>query len=180
MDLPGTERALKRWRFIVIFWPLVCFVLAGMILCQPYRGAEERFCDAMFAVFPLIFFAIGMKMRHRLLKERRYAIALTIATVVSRGRRTHSGKSRYFPEYEFQVGEKIYKTISKNGYSACCLKEGEKVELYYAPENLNIFYVPLMQKHDNRWAMLLCGVGIVYPLIGLFAPQIRGLVSFLN
>lgn len=45
------------------------------------------------------------------------------------------------------------------------------MKLYYAPDNPNVFYVPIMQRHDKRWAMLLCGVGIVYPLVGLYAEK---------
>lgn len=58
--------------------------------------------------------------------------------------------------------------------------EGREVDLYYAPEDPKIFYVPAMQKHVKRWAALLCGVGILWPLPGLVAPQIRALFCFLE
>ena len=42
-----------------------------------------------------------------------------------------------------------------------------------------LFYVPAMQTHDRRWSNLLCGVGILFPLAGLFAPLLQNLFSFL-
>ncbi len=179
-DAIEPDYVLKRWRFFAISWSLLCLIFAGIIIYQSIKGMEKRFAgDAIFAVVPLIFFAIGMTIRRRLLKERRHATTLTTAIVISKGKRIHEGKRKFFPEYEFQVGEKIYKVTSQMGYNICYVGEGKKVELYYAPENPKLFYVPVMQKHDNRWSILLCGIGIVYPLIGLFAPQVRALFSFL-
>ncbi len=182
-DAIEPDYKLKRWRFLAISWPLVCFIFAGIILSQPGRGGEQRVVDAVFAVFPLIFFAIGMKIQRRLLKEKRYATALASATVVSIEQTMHIGEGNkrcYFPEYEFQVGEMLYRVKSPSGFSQCYVKKGQRVELYYAPENPKVFYVPVMQKHDKRWGMLLCGVGMVFSLVGLFAPQIRAIVFWLN
>lgn len=174
------ERALKRWHFLAVAWPALCMVFLGIIIFQSVRGTEGRVAtDAAFTVIPLIFFGIGMAMRYRLLKERRFATALTTATVVSAGRRTHAEKRHYFPEYEFQVGQETYHVISPSGYSSCFVGEGRQVDLYYAPDNPRMFYVPLMQKHDNRWSKLLCGAGILWPLAGFFAPQIRAVLWFL-
>ncbi len=47
--------ALKRWRFFAVFWPLTCFVFAGIIVSQSSRGAEEHITDAIFSVIPLVF-----------------------------------------------------------------------------------------------------------------------------
>ena len=121
-----------------------------------------------------------MSMRGRLLKERRYAVILTKAAVVSSGRRMRSGKWYFFPEYGFQAGDNMYRVKSPGGYSVCYAGEGREVDLYYAPEDPKIFYVPAMQKHVKRWAALLCGVGILWPLPGLVAPQIRALFCFLE
>ena len=175
------ERSFKGWRFCAVFWPLLCIGFAGIILYQSIQGMEERFAgDAAFTVIPLIIFAIGMKMRHRLIKERRNATVRTTAAVVSTGRRAHSGEINYFPEFEFWAGEKAYQVKYACGYSYCVVEEGQKVDLYYDPQNPNTFYVPLMQKHDKRWAAILCGVGVLWPLFGLFAPQIRALVALLE
>lgn len=171
--------ALKRWRFFAIFWPLTCFVFAGIIVSQSSRGAEEHITDTIFSIIPLVFFTIGMTIRHRLLKERRYATILTTATVISDGIRSYSGKNTPFPEFEFQVNGTTYKVKSLRRYRFRFVQERKKVALYYAPENPRIFYVPIMQKHDNRCSILFCGIGVIFPLIGLFAPQIRTLFSFL-
>ena len=138
--------ALKRWRFFAVFWPLTCFVFAGIIVSQSSRGAEEHITDAIFSVIPLVFFTIGMTIRHRLLKERRYATILTTATVISDGIRSYSGKNTSFPEFEFQVNGTTYKVKSLRRCSFRFIQERKKVALYYSPENLRIFYVPIMQK----------------------------------
>lgn len=180
-DTLKPDRALKRHRFFAVCWPLLCIVFSGIIVYQSIQGMDERFAgDAGFALIPLVFFAIGMSMRGRLLKERRNAVILTKATVVSSGRRMRAGKRYFFPEYEFQAGDNMYRVKSPGGYSVCYLGEGREVDLYYAPENPKVFYVPAMQKHEKRWAGLLCGVGILWPLIGLLAPQIRALLWFLE
>lgn len=63
---------------------------------------------------------------------------------------------------------------------ATVVSEGEQVELYYARQNTYVFYVPAMLKHDRRVSGLLCGIGILFPLIGVFAPLIRPLFYFLG
>ncbi|MCI8608301.1 MAG: hypothetical protein HFE73_01495 [Firmicutes bacterium] len=63
---------------------------------------------------------------------------------------------------------------------ATVISAGEQVELYYARQNTYVFYVPAMLKHDRRVSGLLCGIGILFPLIGVFAPLIRPLFYFLG
>lgn len=169
---------LKTWRFFAILWPFMCVLFIGIIICAPGRNMEERICDTFFALIPLIFFAIGMSMRRRLLKERRYATALTKAFVVSEGLRIQPGKRNFFPEFEFRAGESTYRVQYTAGYSFHIVSTGEEVDLYYNPQNPRIFYVPAVQKHDNRLSLLLCGVGVVWPLLGLFAPLYRPLFSY--
>lgn len=172
--------SMKRWRFFAVFWPLSCMVFAAFIVYQAVGGMEERAFDISFEIIPLIFFASGMSIRRRLLKERESATVLTTATVVSRGYRRRSGHRSYFPEYAFKAGETEYHVKSPAGYGFCHVSEGRRVELYYSPGNPKVFYVPLMQKHDNRLSILLCGIGVVYPLLGLFAPLLREAFSFLE
>lgn len=173
------DSALKTWRMFAILWPILCMIFVGIILYQALQGTEERIFDIGFAFIPLVFFAIGMRIRYRLLKERIHATVLTRATVVSQGKRTRVGERMFFPEYEFQVGEISYHVTARLGYSVCLVSEGRQVELYYAPENPRIFYVPLMQRHDNRVSLLLCGVGVLWPLFGLFAPLMWALYEYL-
>ncbi len=177
------DNARRIWCFLAVCWPVLCFIFAGIVMCRPGQAGEERIVDTMFTLFPLIFFTIGMAMWNRLLKEQRYATVLTMATVACIRSRPHIGagnKRNYFPEYEFRAGEKTCRVKYSSGYSRCYVKEGQQVKLYYAPDNPNVFYVPIMQRHDKRWAMLLCGVGIVYPLVGLFASRLRSVFSFLE
>lgn len=178
----GTEaaHALKRWRFLAVLWPLLCMVFMGIILFSPDRNIDERIADVMFTLIPLVFFAVGMSIRRSLLKERRYATVLTTATVVSEGLSTRPGKRSFFPEFEFQAGGKVYHVKSEKGSGVSCVTEGKQEALYYAPENPGIFYVPKLQKYQKRVSALLCGIGIIWPVVGLFAPQIRMLFSFLQ
>lgn len=173
----------KAWRILAIGWPFLCLIFAGIILCQLQRGGEERIADAGFTMLPLIFFAIGMKIQHRLLREKGNAVVRTTATVIFVHSRINIGsgnKRIYRPEYEFQAGETMYRVVSPSGFSQSYVRQGEQVELYYAPDNPHVFYVPVMQKHDRRWAMLLCGVGVLFPLAGLFAPLLRTFFAFLE
>ena len=171
-----TADPLKGWRFLAIFWPLSCLIFTGIILFQSVRGMEERIFDMAFTLLPLIFFAVGMNMRHRLLKERGHAAVLTTATVVSIKTHMHSGNKCYFPEFEFHAGGETYRVKYSAGYSFHIVDEGQQTALYYDPENPELFYVPAVQKHDLRWSSLLCGVGILFPLLGLSAPLLRELL----
>ena len=77
------DTAIKKWRFFMIFWPLLCFIFVGIVVSYPGMETENRIVGVAFAIIPLIFYTIGMCMIRRLLKERKYATASTIATVVS-------------------------------------------------------------------------------------------------
>ena len=173
-------REMKSWRVLAVGWPAVCLVFAGGILAGPGRTPEERVADTCFVVVGLIFFAIGMSVRRRLLKERKGASVLTTATVVSVGKVIRTGKNAaYFPEFQFQAGGTSYRVKSPSGSGFHRLSEGRQVELYYDPKNPRLFYVPVLQKHEWRVSVLLCGIGILFPLAALFAPQLQALLGFL-
>lgn len=172
--------ALKRCCGFVILWPLLCASFAGFIAVQSGRTADERISGVGFTIFPLVFFGIGMAIHYRLLKERRNATALTTAVVVSEGRRKRTGKNRsYFPEFEFQADGRTCRVKTPRGSGFRLVKTGDRLDLYYAPENPQLFYVPVLQKYDRRCSWLFCGIGIVFPLLGLFAPQINDFFTFL-
>ncbi|RKI42076.1 DUF3592 domain-containing protein [bacterium D16-51] len=166
------DHAQKLWRFFVIFWPLLCFTFAGTIIFQSGLKTEKSLVGVGFTIIPLVFFAIGMSIRRRLLKERKYATARTTATVISVESRpaiSEGNKRVYIPIYEFQVGKDTYQVKSPAAYGNIGVSRGQVVDLYYNPRKPQMFYVPIMQKRDNRWSVLLCGVGIIYPLIGVFS-----------
>lgn len=174
----GSGRALAGWRLLAVLWPLLCLAFVAIILCQPGWTVDERIAGVMFALFPLVFFAVGMAIRRRLLQERREATVSTVALVVSTGRRSQVGKRSFFPEYQFQANGQLYRVASRVGYGTCPLKEGAQVELFYAPENPRVFYVPAMQKRDRRLSALFCGIGLVFPLLGLFLHPLQAVVRF--
>ena len=172
------DHELVKWRRAAVLWPSACMVFAAVILYQAVAyhtvpGMAERGADVVFTLIPLVFFGIGMRMRRRILEERRYAVRMTNAVVVTEGRRTRPGHRSFYPEYEFQADGRTYHVVSRNGYGVCAVKTGKQVELYYAPEHPEIFYVPDMQRRDKRLSGLFCGIGVVLPLMGLLAPYIR-------
>lgn len=169
---------LLLWKVQMIVWLILCVIFIGMITGLPGRSGEERVADTGFIIFSQIFFVMGMNIWHRLLKERGSASVLTEAAVISTGRTSRAGKRLFFPVYRFRVGETAYHVTSQTGHGICYVEEGEQVELYYSPENPRVFYVPVMHRHDRRVAVLLCAIGVVWPLLALFAPQIRMLISF--
>lgn len=173
---PG--HALRIWSFFFIFWPSLCLVFAGIIGCQPGRSAEERFRGIAFALSAVLFFTVGMHILRRVLTERRYATRLTTAAVVSEGKMIHDGKDIFFPEFEFQAGGRSCRVTAASGTGFRLVEKGKKVDLYYAPKDPSVFYVPALQRHNIRISVFLCGIGMVLPLIGLFAPQFRAFISF--
>ncbi len=179
-NITKLKHAQKVWRFCAIIWPLLCVFFSGVVLCDSARNVDERIADAFFIIIPLIFFTIGMSVRHRLMKEQAYATAFANAVVVSNELIIRSGKRIFFPEFEFQANETIYRVRHPIGCSYRIVSEGKSVDLYYNPNHPEQFYVPVMQKHDNRVSLLLCGIGVVYPIIGLTAPLIRAALLVLN
>ncbi len=174
-------KGIKSWRMLAVGWPMLCLTFVGVILVGPGRTLEQRTADSGLMLIALIFFAIGMSVRRRLLRERGSSTALTAATVVSAGKVVRTGKNTvYFPEFQFQAGGTIYRVKSPSGSSFHHLSEGAQVELYYDPENPRRFYIPVLQKHDRRVSALLCGLGVLFPLAALFAPQLRALLAFLE
>lgn len=175
-----SNAALKRWRFFAVFWPLLCLAFAGIIVCQTSRQPEERLADVALTIIPLIFFAIGMTIRRRLLQERGNATVLTTATVVSQGRRMRTGKNTvFYPEFEFQVDGVTRRVKSRGGSGLHRVTEGLQVELYYDPQNPDLFYVPILRWIDRLRSALLCGIGVAFPLLALCAPLLRAFVSSL-
>lgn len=164
---------LQRWQALAVGWPVLCAALIVVIAAAPGRTGEQRVCDAFFMVIPQIFFAVGMTIWRRLLTERGNAVTQAVALVVSEGRRVHAGSAGYFPAFEFQAGGETFRVISRSGSSSRLFREGESVTLFYTPENPALFYVPALQRQDRRLANFLCGVGILFPLAGFFAPLLR-------
>ena len=174
----GYAAARGRWRLLAFGWPAACLGLAAFILLSPSgRTGEQRLADAMLCTIPLVFFFVGMRTRLRLLKEMRYAVRRTKAVVMDTGRRTRGGKRFFYPEFQFQAGERTYHVVSSVGYGFAAAGKGTQVELYYAPENPELFYGPALQRRDRRLSALLCGIGVAFPLAGLWAPLLRGLFA---
>lgn len=68
---------MKRWRFWVIFWPLCCLTLTGVMLYQWSAGMAYRDpVHAVFPIFSLLFFFIGMGMKKNSAKHREAATRL--------------------------------------------------------------------------------------------------------
>lgn len=123
--MKNKDFAWKCWHFFVIFWPLLCFVFMGIIIGQSDRTVDERIADVGFTVISLIFFAMGMSIRRRLLKEQRTAVALTTAVVVSGGRQKRTGRNpEYYPEFEFQANGVNYRVRSHGGSGSRLVKGG--------------------------------------------------------
>ncbi len=169
-------KALKRWKLLAAGWPCACIAIAVLIAAQPGRTLDERISGIGFALMSLVFFAVGMSIRLRVLRERQNATVRTEATVVSQGRRSRVGRRCFFPEYAFQAEGRTYRVTSRAGYGVCHVSEGRTVALYYAPEDPRIFYVPLMQRRDLWLSNLFCSIGLLWPLLGLFMPWIQGLL----
>lgn len=133
---------------------------------QSGRTLDSRISGIGFCTIPLIFFAIGMSVRHRLLKERSSATALTTAVVVSQGRRLRAGKNpAFFPEYEFHAGETLYRVTAPSG-SGFHMSEGT-IPLHLRPTALSCY------PHSR----LLCHVRISFPWY-MLTPGLRPLQPF--
>ena len=171
---------MGRWRVCAAAWPALCAVFAGIVLSRPGRELEERVAHTAFILFALLFYALGMAIRRRLLAERVRATAQTTAAVVSDGRRVRGGRHVFFPEFAFQAGGRTWRVVSPSGRGRRAVCEGQQVELYYAPEDPRCFYVPAVQRHDRRVSALLCGIGVVWPLLALCAPWLEELLRRLG
>ncbi len=163
---------LGRWRFFIIAWPLFCLFLAGLFLWQCSQGMEGRDPAHLgFTVIPLIFFFIGMKMRYSTAKKCTYCtVFVPGAKVVSLTPHYGRGHHTHTPVYEYSVGGETYRVSSRDSYSPCPVSSGQEVELYCSPANRRYIYVPAEERCRGKWSLLLCGVGVLFPLAALAAP----------
>ncbi len=171
--------ALKRWRRFLIAWPLVCLALSGLMLHQWLAGMENR--DPVHAVFPLfslVFFFIGMGTRHSTAKKRALATlpAERARVVTLNAHFGHHGTVKT-PVYEYTAkGGTVYTVSSRTSYNPCPVHTGQEVALYYSPKDPRTIYVPKEESAKGRWSLLLCGVGVLFPLIALIAPWLERLL----
>lgn len=166
--------ALRLWRLAVVLWPLCCLGLAALFLRQWSRGMPGRDpAHVVFAVFPLIFFFLGMGLRHGAIKRQtRCTVPAPDARVIAlEPRRGSSGIVRV-PVYRFTAGEEVVSVPSRSGYRPCPVRAGEAVALFYAPGDRRSIYVPREERAKRRWSLLLCGIGVVFPLLALAAPRL--------
>ncbi len=126
---------MKRWRFWVIFWPLCCLTLTGVMLYQWSAGMAYRDpVHAVFPIFSLLFFFIGMGMKKNSAKHREVATRLAPdATVAYLNTRRGNHGTVKPPVYRYTAGEISYTVSSRSSYSPCPVHTGEAVELYYSP-----------------------------------------------
>lgn len=152
---------MKRWRFWVIFWPLCCLTLTGVMLYQWSAGMAYRDpVHAVFPIFSLLFFFIGMGMKKNSAKHREAATRLAPdATVAYLNTRRGNHGIVKTPVYRYTAGE--------------------AVELYYSPQDPRTIYVPKEERTRLRWARLLCGIGVAFPFFALAAPWLTPWVESL-
>ncbi len=172
---------MKRWRFWVIFWPLCCLTLTGVMLYQWSAGMAYRDpVHAVFPIFSLLFFFIGMGMKKNSAKHREVATRLAPdATVAYLNTRRGNHGIVKTPVYRYTAGEISYTVSSRSSYSPCPVHTGEAVELYYSPQDPRTIYVPKEERTRLRWARLLCGIGVAFPFFALAAPWLTPWVESL-
>lgn len=170
----------KAWLFWAVLWPAVCVVFGGITLYQSTQGTMERRLGNIMGIgVGLVFFIIGMAILYKSNQRRVLATAATTATVAG-FEAYHSFQesyTKYRPVYEFYAEGAKRRVTSRYTVRRDLVKKGQEEELYYAPGRPELIYTPKQEKTVVRMALVLCGIGVFFPLIAIAAPWIDPYIS---
>lgn len=164
----------KRWNRLIGIYLLSCLIFIIIILYQSVQGTTDRqaFDCAAVPVGALFFIIQAFSARNTAIR-RELATAYIAAAflMLEVGTTSNSGQRSYHSVFEFSVEGKTYRVR----YAGKCPKEkGAQVELYYAPEDPHVVYIPEMENRKDKLSpMILFAFGILFPIIGVFAPLFR-------
>lgn len=172
----------KGWLYTMVFWPLFCLVLSGIILYLSFHKIPYRYAgDIMLIFIPLIFFFVGMGMLYKPTNRKLQATNTAIATVLNierkPGYRSQSSQKNYISEYQFYAEGAMHKVSSEFTCSTCPIEKGQEIKLSYVSGQPHMIYVPQEVKERCFGARLLCGMGIVCPFIVIVAPWVRAIME---
>lgn len=164
----------RKWNWIISIYLLLCFTCIVIILYQNGQGTINRQAFDCLAVPVGALFFLIQAVTTRNIAIRRECTTVH-ATATFEKLETLSSNSEFQKSYysilEFSVNERTYQVR----YGGKINKEkGAQVEIYYAPHEPNIIYVPEIEaKKSKFFSAVLFIYGILFPLVALLAPLFR-------
>lgn len=163
----------RKWNRIITIYLLLCFIFMVIILYQTVQGMHREAFDCLAVPVGAIFFLIQAFSTRRtaIRNERATAPAMAVFVKLEIGTQLKSGSRSYSSIFEFFANG----TTHRVRYAGRLYKEeGAQVELYYAPDDPNVVYVPELEKAKSKFFPgILFLYGILFPLFGLLAPLLR-------
>lgn len=163
-----------KWNLFISMYLLLCFIFAGIILFQSSRGTNRDALDCLAIPVGAVFFLIAaFSLRNRSIRRKR-ATAPASATFIKCEicNSSEFGNRSYRSIFEFSAEGRRYR-VSHGGKPD--KEEGSQVELYYAPEDPSVIYIPeLERKMDRFFFSVLLAFGILFPFMALLAPLLEG------
>ena len=122
----------------------------------------------------VIFIIVGIVAMHQGNSLKRRCTEQTIGTVVENICHEDSTYTRptYFPVIEYQAGDRTISQMSKSGEYPSKYKEGDQVEIYYNPNNVQEYII----KGDSTSNY----VGIIALVLGSIALVVSLVVGFIS
>lgn len=141
---------------------------------------------AILTLFTIMFFVLSKICDNSLSEKKRLCTEETLATVVkvqsreigsSVGNPVSTSYSWYFT-YSYEVDGNIIETESKIGSSSKCFEKGEKVKLFFNPNNSKQIYVP--DDKTSSLGNILKTIGIILAFVEVVSLVIILVVSKLS
>lgn len=112
-----------------------------MIIVLSFVGGALLF----WLVSGILFFA-RTKVQENIEEKKEVCIEFTQGTIIQMKKITERSNGEYVkrwvPIYEYEIDGVRYERESSNSYKNGAFEEGDKVDIYYNPDNLEELYIP--------------------------------------
>lgn len=162
----------RKWNRIICIYLLLCFVTTIIILYQSGRTTNRMAVDCLAVPVGALFFLIeAFSLRNIAIKRERATTPVTATYVMSEVLTSTDSRRSYYSIFQFSVKDKTYR-VRYHGKPK--IEKGAPIELYYAPDDPNIIYVPeLRQSKGWIFSAILLIYGCIFPIFALLAPFFR-------
>lgn len=136
---------------------------------------------AVFGLVGIIFLTVSILMTAAGNRHAKNCTAQTVGTVTDMQRETTYGddssapSTSWFPVYEYYAGNRKITKRSYYGQARQIFYTGQKVTVWYNPENCNEFYVPEEKSGKFKWIFGLTGAALI--IFALLAVLVCRLIT---
>lgn len=164
----------RKWNWLISIYLFSCFIITVIILYQSGWETNRAAVDCLAVPVGAVFFLIGaFSRRNKGIRRERATVLVTASYVMSQLCSSSDSGRSYRSIFEFSVKDKTYRVhCSGKPYKK---EEGAQIELYYAPDDPSVVYVPELEKRKGMGlpSAILLIYGCLFPAAALLSPLFR-------